>query len=165
MTGKKMNLPQNKNFLARRIRPRLKPIHGAPDLIPFINVFFLLLIFFMIGSSFVPVSGIPVNLPEAPAVSNYSVKKYVITLDQNGRIYFNDAVVENLKQLRGRLLAAMPRNAGIERDAIVLRADRSNNFETISQIMALAEELHLNMFILARKSNSEKSVFTETEKP
>ena len=160
-----MNLPPNKTFLARRIRPRLKPIHGAPDLIPFINVFFLLLIFFMIGSSFVPVSGIPVNLPEAQSVSNYSVKKYIITLDQNGRIYFNDAVLDNLKQLRGKLLSVSRSKSDAVRDAIVLRADRSNNFETISQIMALAEEFHLNMFILARKSNSEKTVFTETEKP
>ena len=159
-----MKLPTDKSILARRIRPRLKPIHGAPDLIPFINVFFLLLIFFMIGSSFVPISGIPVNLPEAPAVSNYSARKYIITLDRNGRIYFNDEVVDNLKQLRGKLRAFVSRNIDDQRDAIVLRADRSNSFETISQIMALAEELHLNLFILARKSNSEKSVFTEMER-
>ena len=160
-----MNLPTDKSFLARRIRPRLKPIHGAPDLIPFVNVFFLLLVFFMIGSSFVPISGIPVNLPEAPSVSKYSARKYIITLDRNGRIYFNDEMVDNLKQLRGKLRASVARNADDERDSVVLRADRSNNFETISQIMALAEELHLNMFILARKSSSEKTVFTETERP
>ncbi|MBE6374775.1 MAG: biopolymer transporter ExbD [Lentisphaerae bacterium] len=160
-----MNLPTDKSILARRIRPRLKPIHGAPDLIPFVNVFFLLLVFFMIGSSFVPISGIPVNLPEAPAVSKYSARKYIITLDRNGRIYFNDELVDNLKQLRGKLRAFVARNADDERDSVVLRADRSNNFETISQIMALAEELHLNMFILARKSSSEKTVFTETERP
>ncbi len=123
-----------------------------------------LLVFFMIGSSFVPISGIPVNLPEAPEVSNYSARKYIITLDRNGRIYFNDEVVDNLKQLRGKLRAFVSRNIGDQRDAIVLRADRSNSFETISQIMALAEELHLNLFILARKSNSEKSVFTEMER-
>jgi len=160
-----MNLPTDKPILTRRIRPRLKPIHGAPDLIPFVNVFFLLLVFFMIGSSFVPISGIPVNLPEAPSVSKYSARKYIITLDRNGRIYFNDEMVDNLKQLRGKLRAFVARNADDERDSVVLRADRSNNFETISQIMALAEELHLNMFILARKSSSEKSVFTETERP
>ena len=160
-----MNLPTDKSILARRIRPRLKPIHGAPDLIPFVNVFFLLLVFFMIGSSFVPISGIPVNLPEAPSVSKYSARKYIITLDRNGRIYFNDEMVDNLKQLRGKLRAFVARNADDERDSVVLRADRSNNFETISQIMALAEELHLNMFILARKSSSEKTVFTDTERP
>ena len=159
-----MNLPRTEKLLSKRIRPRLKPIHGAPDLLPFINVFFLLLLFFMIGSSFVPVSGIPVNLPEAASVSTYSVKKYIVTLDRNGRIYFNDAVVEDLKQLKGKLLSDIPRNLNGERDAIVLRADRTNNFETISRIMAIAEELHLNLFILARKSDSEKTVFTETER-
>ena len=160
-----MNLPQNNIMQTRRIRPRLKPIHGAPDLIPFINVFFLLLFFFMLGSSFVQVSGIPVNLPEVSSVSHSSVKKYIITLDQNNRIYFNDAVVENLEQLKGRLLSDLPHSSsGNERNAVVLRVDRSSSFETISRIMAMAEELHLNMFILARKSDSEKTVFTELEK-
>ena len=148
----------------RRIRPRLKPIHGAPDLIPFINVFFLLLFFFVLGSSFVQVSGIPVNLPVVSSVSHSSVKKYVITLDQDNRIYFNDAVMENLEQLKGKLLADLPSHSGEERNAVVLRVDRASNFETISRIMAMAEELHLNMFILARKSDSEKTVFTELEK-
>ena len=159
-----MNLTQNNIIHARRIRPRLKPIHGAPDLIPFINVFFLLLIFFMMGSSFVPVSGIPVNLPETPSISAGSVKKYIITLDRTGKIYFNDAVMDDLKQLKGKLLSDLPGNLKGERDAIVLRADRASNFETVAGIMAMAEELHLNLFILARKSDSEKTVFTETER-
>ena len=159
-----MNPKQNITIQNRQIRPRLKPIHGAPDLIPFINVFFLLLFFFMLGSSFVQVSGIPVNLPEVSSVSHSSVKKYVITLDQDNRIYFNDAVMENLEQLKGKLLADLPNHSSEERNAVVLRVDRASNFETISRIMAMAEELHLNMFILARKSDSEKTVFTELEK-
>ena len=159
-----MNLPQKNPMQNRRIRPRLKPIHGAPDLIPLINVFFLLLFFFMVGSSFVQVSGIPVNLPEVSSVSHSSVKKYIITLDQDNRIYFNDAVMENLEQLKGKLLADIPHHTGEERSAVVLRVDRASNFETISRIMAMAEELHLNMFILARKSDSGKTVFTELEK-
>ena len=116
------------------------------------------------GSSFVPVSGIPVNLPETQSVSAGSVKKYIITLDQNGKIYFNDAVMDDLKQLKGKLLSDIPRDLRGERDAIVLRADRANNFETVAGIMAMAEELHLNLFILARKSGSGKTVFTELEK-
>ena len=155
-----MNLHRSEIITAKRIRPRLKPIHGAPDLLPFINVFFLLLIFFTIGSSFVPVSGVPVNLPQAASVSSYSMKKYIVTLDASGRIYFNDSVVEDLNQLKGKL-QYIP--AGDD-TAIILRADRSSNFETIAGIMALAEELHLNMFILARKSDSGRTVFTDTEK-
>lgn len=160
-----MNLPINNSVLhTRRIRPRLKPILGAPDLLPFINVFFLLLFFFMIGSSFVKVSGIPVNLPEVSSVSNSSVKKYIITLDKDNRIYFNDTVVVDLEQLKGKLLADIPHRSSDERSAVVLRVDRASSFETISRIMAMAEELHLNMFILARKSDSGKTVFTELEK-
>ena len=159
-----MNLQRIDRVLSIRVRPRLKPITGAPDLLPFINVFFLLLIFFMMGSSFVPVSGIPVNLPETTSLSAGSVKKYIITLDQNGKIYFNDAVMDDLKQLKGKLLSDIPRNLKGERDAIVLRADRANNFETVAGIMAMAEDLHLNLFILARKSDSEKTVFTESER-
>lgn len=159
-----MNLQQIDGVLSKRVRPRLKPITGAPDLLPFINVFFLLLIFFMMGSQFVQVSGIPVNLPETQSVSAGSVKKYIITLDRNGKIYFNDAVIDDLKQLKGKLLSDIPGNLKGERDAIVLRADRANNFETVAGIMAMAEELHLNLFILARKSDSEKTVFTETER-
>ena len=159
-----MALPSAEKTLSKRIRPRLKPIHGAPDLLPFVNVFFLLLVFFMLGSSFVPVSGIQVNLPEADSVSSFSVKKYIVTLDSAGRIYFNDALVENLSKLKGKLQADIPRNLNGERAAIVLRADKSNNFETISQIMAMAEELRLNMFILARKPDSARTVFTDMEK-
>ena len=111
-----MNLPSNNTVLhTRRIRPRLKPILGSPDLLPFINVFFLLLFFFMIGSSFVKVSGIPVNLPEVSSVSNSSVKKYIITLDKDNRIYFNDTVVVDLEQLKGKLLADIPHRSSDER--------------------------------------------------
>ena len=35
------------------IRPALKAASPFPELIPFVNVFFLLLIFFVMGSSFV----------------------------------------------------------------------------------------------------------------
>ena len=159
-----MNPPANKLSTVKRIRPRLKPLHGAPDLLPFMNVFFLLLIFFMMGSSFVPVSGIPVNLPEASSVSTYSAKKYIVTLDENGKIYFNDAAVDNLKQLEGKFLSDIVGSPDGERSAIVLRADRANSFETVAEIMALAEKLKLNVFILARKNRSKQTIFTETEK-
>lgn len=159
-----MNPPANKFSTVKRIRPRLKPLHGAPDLLPFMNVFFLLLIFFMMGSSFVPVSGIPVNLPEASSVGTYSAKKYIVTLDENGKIYFNDAAVDNLKQLEGKFLSDIVGSPDSERSAIVLRADRANSFETVAQIMALAEKLKLNVFILARKNSSKQTIFTETER-
>ena len=157
------------NFLQKtsikRISPRLKPIHGAPDLLPFVNIFFLLLFFFMLGSSFVPVSGIPVDLPAVSGTRIHSVKEFVVTLDRKNRIYFNDMLLDDLQQLKGKLLTHVEtRNPGAERNAIVLRADRNNNFDRIAGIMALAEELQLNVFILATRDQSAKTSFFKEDK-
>lgn len=135
-----------------KIKPRVKIISGFPELLPFVSVFFLLIIFFMMGSSFVPVSGVPVNLPQATVVGNYSVKKYIVTVDKNGKIYFNDVVIEDLNQLKGKLLSEVAGVAGNEHGAIVIRADMNTQFGIVAQIMALADELKLNVFLLARSS-------------
>lgn len=141
-----------KNDISPRIHPRVKIIKGFPELLPFVSVFFLLTVFFMMGSSFVPVSGIPVNLPTARVVGTYSVKKYIVTIDRNGNIYFNDMIIENLDQLKSKLLtdvASLGENA-----AIVLRADINTQFGTFAKIMSLADELKINVFLLARPVNS-----------
>ena len=157
------------NFLQKnapkRITSRLKPIHGAPDLLPFVNIFFLLLFFFMLGSSFVPVSGIPVNLPEVSGTRIHSVKKYVVTLDRQDRIYFNDMLVENLQQLKGKLLThVVAPDPASGRKAIVLRADANNSFARVAGIMALAEELQLNVFILATRNQGSKADFSQEDR-
>lgn len=157
------------NFLQKnapkRITSRLKPIHGAPDLLPFVNIFFLLLFFFMLGSSFVPVSGIPVNLPEVSETRIHSVKKYVVTLDRQDRIYFNDMMVENLQQLKGKLLShVVGKGPDSGRKAIVLRADKNNSFARVAGIMALAEELQLNVFILATRNRGSKADFSKEDR-
>ena len=45
-----------------KLRTRLKVFKGMPDMTPIINVVFLLLLFFMLSSSFVQISGIKINL-------------------------------------------------------------------------------------------------------
>ena len=141
-----------KNNMSLRIRPRVKLIKGVPELLPFVSIFFLLTVFFMMGSSFVPVSGIPVNLPTAKIVGTYGVKKYIVTIDRNGNIYFNDTIIENLNQLKSKLLtdvAALGENA-----AIVIRADMNTQYGTFAQIMSLADELKINVFLLARPADT-----------
>ncbi|MBR2906125.1 MAG: biopolymer transporter ExbD [Lentisphaeria bacterium] len=137
------------------IRPALKAASPFPELIPFVNVFFLLLIFFVMGSSFVSVSAIPVTLPRTANAGIYSVKKYIITVDDKGTIYFNDVIIENMDTLKTRLLSDV-RGISDGTGSIVLRADLRTNFGTIAKIMALADELNINTFILAGKNEEEK---------
>lgn len=139
---------------AQGIRPTLKEASPFPELIPFINVFFLLLIFFVMGSSFVSVSAIPVSLPKTANAGIYSVKKYIVTVDDKGKIYFNDVIIESMDALKMRLLSDV---IGIAdgTGSIVLRADLRTNFGTVARIMALADELNINTFILAERNEEE----------
>ncbi len=129
-----------------RIRTRLKISKGIPDLVPFVGVFFLLLIFFMIGSSFVQVSGIHVDLPKVSGSSSYGAKKIVVTVDRSGKIYFNDIVLNDMNELKAKLLSVKP--ASSERTTILLRSDRTAEFGIVARIMALAEDLNINVFLL-----------------
>jgi biopolymer transport protein ExbD len=151
----------NQEAVHCRIMPNLKAASPVPELIPFVNVFFLLLIFFVLGSSFVSISAIPVNLPRTASAEIYSVKKYIVTVDNQGRIYFNDMIIENMDTLRARLFSDV---VGLSdgTGTIVIRADLTAQFGKVAGIMALADELNINVFILAAKSSSEeKTLFRD----
>jgi len=132
-----------------RIKSRLKIAKGWADLTPFIGVFFLLLIFFMMGSSFVQVSGIPVDLPQAPTAGSFGVEKFVVTVDRYSRIYFNDLSIPGMDILKEKLLEVVgaPHENG-KTATIVVRADSRAPFGTVAKLMSLAEELKINAFVL-----------------
>ena len=131
----------------RRYQTRLKPLSGWPELTALVDILFLVLIFFFLSSSFVRVSGISVNLPRVRTSGVADLEKYIVTLapgpDGKPLLYFNDQPVsrESLKQqlneVRGR-----SRNA-----SVVIRADRRVPFETVAEVIALAESARLSSFI------------------
>ena len=159
-----MSIPRTKRMqenFSSRIHPNLKPAEALPELIPFVSVFFLLLLFFVLGSSFVSISAIPVNLPQTANTGIYSVKKYIVTVDRQGKIYFNDMVIENMDALKTRLFSDVVGLAD-GTGAIVIRADLNTQFGTVARIMALADELNINAFILAAQSTpEEKTLFKD----
>lgn len=155
------NFYRIKDNCPSRIQPNLKTASPMPELIPFVNVFFLLLLFFVLGSSFVSISAIPVTLPQTANAGTYSVKKYIVTVDKQGKIYFNDIIIENMDALKTRLFSDVVGLAD-GTGSIVIRADLNTQFGTIARIMALADELNINAFILAAKSSpEEKTLFRD----
>lgn len=130
-----------------KIQPRLKISQGRPDFVPFLGVFFLLLIFFMLGSSFIQVSGIPVDLPEAQVRNSFGAKKIIVTVDKRGRIFLNDIEFQEMSALKTRLLDIV-NTAAQDRTTIILRADAQAEYGTVARIMSLAEDLKINVFLL-----------------
>lgn len=84
-----------------RFTRQLKLERGALDVTPLIDVVFLLLIFFMLTSSFLMQPGIRVNLPRVHVGSPVEVQKLEITIDDVDQIYIGKRLVtmEELKIL------------------------------------------------------------------
>lgn len=88
-----------------RFRRRTKIEEGMVDLTPLVNVFFLLLIFFLFTSSFIFQPGIKVSLPKAVTSEVIQQDGAVITITGDDKIYLNereisrDEVVSNLRLL------------------------------------------------------------------
>ena len=125
------------------VKIRLKPFRGSPDLTAFVNMLFLLLIFAMLSSSFVKVSGIKVDLPAVDAQRSLSVERVVVTVDRNSQIFFKITPIsfDGLKQKLGDLSSAS------DNPTVILRADSKTPFGTVAKILSLAEEARVNVFI------------------
>jgi len=145
-----------RNNTTINLKGQLKLISGRPDLTPIVDVLFLLLIFFMLSSSFVQVSGVDVDLPDVSLTSTKGVKKFVITVDSYSKLWFNDQP-QTIASLKEELVR-------VSSDTIVIRADRNAPFGEVAKIMALAEEADLNAFIAINSSgNKNESVMPESD--
>ena len=84
------------------IKRHVRLVKGRLDLTPLIDIIFLLLIFFMLSSTFVLQPGIKVDLPQAVSTQIIeNVNNVLITITPNGNVYFNDTIisVENLLKI------------------------------------------------------------------
>ena len=93
-----------------RRQQRLKP-RAVVDVTPMINVVFLLVLFFVLSSTFVAQNAINIRMATAEGAVTYEQRDLVITLaygeggpEGNGPVYVNDVEVQSMDEL-GRVLA------------------------------------------------------------
>ncbi len=113
------------------------------NLTPLIDVVFLLLIFFMVSTTFEKTSKLKIDLPEASAqATQQSDKKIVIGIDIKGRYFINDRQLVNtqLKTLKLALLKIAGDNKDIP---IVLRADAKTPHQSVVTAMDAASQVGL----------------------
>lgn len=73
-----------------KFKRRVQIEKGMIDLTPLVNVFFLLLIFFLFTSSFIFQPGIKVNLPRAVTSEVIQEDATVMTITRDDKVYLND---------------------------------------------------------------------------
>ena len=77
-------------YLRRRYRPHHRLFKGPIDVVPLVNVVLLFMLFFILQSPFVMRPGITVNLPTASFASGVPYGAMVVTISQEGIVFFND---------------------------------------------------------------------------
>ncbi len=112
------------------------------DLTSLIDVVFLLLIFFMVSTTFEQQSALKIDLPEASAVasSEDQAERLELVIDSNGRMFLNDQqLVDGRPQT---LIAAFRQKAGEDRSMqLILRADRETPHHYVVTAMDVAAQL------------------------
>ena len=146
-----------------RLKPNVKPVAVRLEVVPLINVMFLLLLFFIISSSFVFQAGIPVELPRVANTSMNPTEKLVITVTKQDLLFFNDKPVnwEDLeRELRevvlsgkvqmARRASSQPGSPGRLRTLppmVVLKADGSVSYARVMEVMGLARSQNLGVYL------------------
>ncbi len=106
-------------------------IHSHLDIAPLIDIVFLLLVFFMLTSTFLVPEAIELQLPESSSADTAEVTPITVLLDSNGRIALNDQPVEleRLREVMERLLEKKPDSP------ITLKSDAHTELQQLLRVM------------------------------
>lgn len=129
-----------------RLRPR-QAEEPEVNIISLIDVVLMLLIFFMLSTSFVHPSRIRVTLPRASASAAPAPAAITITVTRTGTLLVNDRALVNSRA--DTLRAALLKVAGVKRDQpVMVRADAHATTQSMVTVMDVAGSLgfsHVNI--------------------
>jgi biopolymer transport protein ExbD len=125
------------------------------NLIPFIDVLLVVLIFLMLTTTYSRITELKINLPVANAQSTQArPKELVVMVTADGRYVVNQRMVEG----RGTdvLAAALSGAAGTAKDTIiVVNADASASHQSVINVMDAARRVGLSQLTFATQSTSD----------
>jgi biopolymer transport protein ExbD len=116
-----------------------------------IDVMFLLLIFFMVTSTFLDQPGMKLELPSAESAEVARVEKLVLYISSDEEVVFNDRAIA-LDDLEETMRAAL---SEIEDRTLVLNADKAVQHGTVIRVMDIAKKLGLERLVIGIKMKEE----------
>ncbi len=127
-----------------RTRPRPKAVINITSLI---DVIFMLLLFFMVTSTFLEQPGIKLELPAAKTEAAAAPQEYVLAVDRQGALFLNRQAVD-LAGLEAAIRQALPK---MKDAALVLRADREVSHGLVVRVMDRAKRGGVKKLIIGTK--------------
>jgi biopolymer transport protein ExbD len=113
------------------------------DITPLIDVVFLLLIFFMVSTTFDHNSEINITLPSSSKEMTTAKPDAVnIGLDSQGVVYINDKALVNaqIETIKSALSEAL---VGLDEPPIIISADADASHQSVVRVMDAARQLDL----------------------
>jgi biopolymer transport protein ExbD len=135
------------------LRPGHKEDSVEVNLTPLIDVVFLLLIFFMVSTTFDRHAKLKVSLPEASTkATQQQSDPLVLSIDAKGNYFLNERQIINqqLDTLKQAILKTLSeKNVNIEDVSLVLRADANTPHQSVVRAMDAASQLGLTKLSIA----------------
>lgn len=123
------------------------------ELTPMVDVVFLLLIFFMISTTFIETSGLTIKLPKASSkIAEKEPEEIKVYLSKEGEIYLKDKLL-SLQEFRNRLTGYGEKAS---RMTFLLLADRDTRHGMVVQLMDAARQAGFGKLAIATESGGKE---------
>ncbi len=135
------------------LRPGHKEDSVEVNLTPLIDVVFLLLIFFMVSTTFDRHAKLKVSLPESSTKATQQQNDpLILSIDAKGNYFLNERQIVNqqLGTLKQAILKTLSeKNVNIKDVSLVLRADANTPHQSVVRAMDAASQLGLTKLSIA----------------
>jgi len=135
------------NSLRRRFMSRSRRFPPSVEPAAMVDVVLLILMFFMISSSYVTRPGIEITLPAAQESQGFQMNAMVVTLTRNGLVFFNDKRT-TLDELPQALERARIENPDLP---LVIEADESVTVDVQMRVVGQANRMGIEKIALATR--------------
>jgi len=118
------------------------------DVAPFAAIFFLLLIFLLLGA-LMPTAGIPMSSlqpPEADNLPGSDKPAIAMAVDQEGRLYFGNQIVTERVLVNSLMVATNTARVPL---TLIIHADKSVSYDMLAHLSLLARTNGITNILLA----------------
>ena len=116
-----------------------------------VDVLFLLLIFFIVSSTFLEQPGMKLDLPRTTEKDAVRMEGYTLFITTDGDLYLNEESV-TIANLPDRLKAIAPE---LEKDGLILKADEKIRYGLVVEVMDLAKQSGIKKLVVATQPKEE----------
>ncbi len=119
------------------------------DMTPMLDIVFIMLIFFIVTTSFVKESGIEVNRPEAQQASKKPSANIFIAINENGIVYMEkrEVDVQRVRANVERMLAESPEAQ------VMIQADKLAKHGVVVKVMDQVKAAGINQISVSAEAN------------